>query len=350
MPRVTQSQVAQTLGVHVATVSLALRGDPRISAETTQRVRKAAESLGYRPDPALAAIAASRWRGGNSCQGITLGFVSQLRRPHAGSDGLFRGAEMRAKALGYGVDFFFLDEYPDSAALQRVLLARGIRGLIVGPFFERAPALVLDWRKFCLVGCGHGHFEPAFHAVTYDPYESVLLAWRRVLEYGYRRPGISIMLHPPPVIVDDDESRRAAAIFCHELGAPGGRVQPFFYTAGDPYERISAGLLAWYRKWKPDAVIHFNGMDNHILQQMAKVRVPAQTGFAQCDGVDPRDPHTAGIRDVTEAIGRGAVDLLQQTLHTNQWGLPETRIRQYLDSQWVDGATLPRREGYERAR
>jgi LacI family transcriptional regulator len=343
MRRVTQSQVAQAVGVHAATVSLALRGDPRIPGKTADRVRQAAERMGYRPDPALAAVAASRWRGGDRCPGVTLAFISQLRRPHAGSHGLFDGVKARANELGYGLDRFFLDDYPDSAALQRILVARGIRGLIVGPFFEPVPQLALDWRKFCLVGCGHGHFEPRFHAVTYDPYESVMIAWRRAIDYGYRRPGLAVMLHSPPVIVEDDESRRAAALICHEQGAPGGRVPPFFYTAGESYDLLAPRAVAWYRKWKPDAVIGFNAMLTHILQHELKVRAPGQIGFAQFDCLFPEEHRIAGIRDLVEDIGRGAVDLLQQTIHANQWGLPEARIRHCLDPKWVDGDTLPRR-------
>ncbi|MGP9788882.1 LacI family DNA-binding transcriptional regulator [Roseinatronobacter sp. NSM] len=45
--RVTLRTIADDLGITVATASLALRGHPRISAETTQRVEQAAARLGY---------------------------------------------------------------------------------------------------------------------------------------------------------------------------------------------------------------------------------------------------------------------------------------------------------------
>ncbi|HXV23115.1 MAG TPA: LacI family DNA-binding transcriptional regulator [Alphaproteobacteria bacterium] len=51
--------VALVAGVSVATVSRALNRTGRLSAETLQRVRKAAENLGYVPHGAARALASS---------------------------------------------------------------------------------------------------------------------------------------------------------------------------------------------------------------------------------------------------------------------------------------------------
>ena len=45
----TQKDVASVAGVDQSTVSLALRGDPRISPATRRRVLEAAKKLGYKP-------------------------------------------------------------------------------------------------------------------------------------------------------------------------------------------------------------------------------------------------------------------------------------------------------------
>ncbi|MBN1333911.1 MAG: LacI family DNA-binding transcriptional regulator [Synergistales bacterium] len=47
---VTMSDVAHLAGVNKATVSRALKGDPRISVATREKVWKAAKTLGYEPD------------------------------------------------------------------------------------------------------------------------------------------------------------------------------------------------------------------------------------------------------------------------------------------------------------
>jgi len=343
MNRVTLSQVARVVGVSKATVSRALAGLQCHSPETVVRIKATAQKLGYRPDPMMTAIAALRWRGGGKSGELTFGFISQFRRAHAGMDaGNFAGAEARAAETGCRLDHFFMEDYRNSAALQRTLLARGLRGLIVAAFFEEQPAVMLNWNKFCAVSIGLSPYQPPLHAVAQDAHDGVFMAWRKALDYGYRRPGFAIGLHALPVHVEDDENRQSAALFLHQKDrAPSERIPPFFRSLADSYEVRARGFAAWYRRWKPDAVIGFNNLEMQFLVREAKARIPDQVGFAAlstwpAEGI-------AGIKDTPQGVGAAAVDLLQQTLRTNQWGLPETRIRHYLEPQWLDGPTLPRR-------
>lgn len=344
MNRITQAQIARAVGVNKATVSRALCGDPRISTDTAGRVKAAAERLGYRPDPALAAIAAARWRGKEDRAGVTFAHISQLRQPHAGLDALNQqGAAARASELGCRIEHFVLEDHAGAAALQRILVARGIRGLVIAPFFDPKPALDLEWNRFCAVACGISPHMAPLNVVEHDAFDAVLLAWRRVLSYGYRRPGLAILRHAPPVSVEDDDSRRAAALLLHAKGAPGGKVPPLFYSEHDPYDVWVERVVAWYRRWKPDAVIAFNNAVRHILVNDGHVRIPEGTAFAVLTG-QPEE-RLAGIKEQAVEIGRAAVDLLQLALRTNQWGLPHTRIRHYLEPEWIDGETLPRQAG-----
>ena len=129
MERVTQSHVARLTGVDKATVSRALVGAPCVLPDTAERVKAAARKLGYQSDPMLAAVAASRWRGEGTRRGLTFGFITQFRQAHAGQPDLWRaGAETRAAQFGCRLDYFTLEDYANSTALQRTLLARGCRG------------------------------------------------------------------------------------------------------------------------------------------------------------------------------------------------------------------------------
>ena len=47
-------RIAVSLGVSPATVSMALRNDPKIPLATRRRVQKAADCIGYRPDAKIA--------------------------------------------------------------------------------------------------------------------------------------------------------------------------------------------------------------------------------------------------------------------------------------------------------
>jgi LacI family transcriptional regulator len=53
-------EIARCLGLSHVTVSLALRDSSRVSASTKERIKKAANDMGYRPDPMLTALAAYR--------------------------------------------------------------------------------------------------------------------------------------------------------------------------------------------------------------------------------------------------------------------------------------------------
>jgi hypothetical protein len=78
--RITLGQVAETCQFSLATVPRALRDHPRIPPSTRQRVREAAERLGYRPDPALSALVAhreSRRRDWQAPRGDVLAFVTR---------------------------------------------------------------------------------------------------------------------------------------------------------------------------------------------------------------------------------------------------------------------------------
>lgn len=63
---VTMQDVADLIGVHKSTVHRALRGDPRVEAKTTEKVRAAAAALGYDPDVNQAARRLSLRKTGRS--------------------------------------------------------------------------------------------------------------------------------------------------------------------------------------------------------------------------------------------------------------------------------------------
>lgn len=56
--RPTIKDIAGVCGVHHATVSRALRGNPCVAPATLARINAAAKELGYEPDPMMSALAA----------------------------------------------------------------------------------------------------------------------------------------------------------------------------------------------------------------------------------------------------------------------------------------------------
>src|ERR1700679_687475 len=105
---VTIRMLAKIAGVSTATVSLALRNDPRTRPHVRRRIQKIAAKNNYRPNPVVASLIA-QVRGSRSAprQG-TLGMVFTSDAP-SGVEKLAvkewtAAVEARASQLGYGFD------------------------------------------------------------------------------------------------------------------------------------------------------------------------------------------------------------------------------------------------------
>ena len=130
---VRMGDVAQEAGLSLTTVSVALSGAPNsgIPASTRERVRQAADRLGYVPNFTAQSLRTKRSH--------TLGFITDriATSPFAGE--MIAGAQAAAWRSGYVlliVDTGELDALANSAA--RVLLARRVEGVIVASWYHRA--------------------------------------------------------------------------------------------------------------------------------------------------------------------------------------------------------------------
>ena len=81
--RVTHKDIAARFGCDKSTVSLALRGHPRIPDATRRQICKLAERMGYRPDPALSMLARHRWAHHDAGNGATLAYIVDKSNPEA---------------------------------------------------------------------------------------------------------------------------------------------------------------------------------------------------------------------------------------------------------------------------
>jgi LacI family transcriptional regulator, galactose operon repressor len=121
--RVTISDVAAQAGVHRSTVSLALRGDPRITEDTRRRIEAAARDLGYVPNLMARGLATKRTN--------TIGIVV----PKLVSDfylGLVSSQEewLRARNM---TPFLVASKDEEAIEFEEIeqLVGRGVDGLII---------------------------------------------------------------------------------------------------------------------------------------------------------------------------------------------------------------------------
>ncbi len=108
-PRVSLSDIARRVGCAISTVSIALRGDQRVERETRERIRLVAEKMGYRPNPALAALASHQFK--RAHRGIPLAFLTQDSiETNWWEDEVYASERQHAAELGYDLQHYHVPE------------------------------------------------------------------------------------------------------------------------------------------------------------------------------------------------------------------------------------------------
>ena len=353
--RVTLRHLAREAGLSLGTISMALRDDPRIAAATRRRVRGLAQTLGYRPDPFLGALAA--YRRGSAAPATFASQVLALLTPpdwlgsfeHTGLRTWFRdthrGILARAAHYGFEVQLFPLPApEAEQRALSRVLLSRGIRGILLAPPTGSVRALALDWGAFSVVAFDlmPGFPSHRFNFCYFDLARSIDLALEGLAAEGIHRVGY---FHTESL--ERHEERRGLGAFeSHPRVAamPGGRI-PAFLGTGNVHEPASNPSLRtelgrWLRRHVPEAVLtplYSGGRAFRCLQAWQASPRPRDPRIRWISlQRDPLDPHP-GIDPHGELIGVTAVDLLNTMLATGERGVPPVTRGVFVEGTWHPG-------------
>lgn len=332
------SDVARIAGVHPSTVSLALRDHPSIPVETRERVRRAAEKIGYQPHPLVSALMTFRRSARSGPRHTTLAFVTTSRPANAWRESLtlldqLAGAEERARQQGYRIEEFPLyAPGMTTARFNQVLRSRGILGLIIAPLRNDSDTAPIEWEHFAAVALAFTLHRPAIPRVGNDHNQSMRLAIAECRRRGYRRIGLVV----PPSIEERVEHQWLAG-FLVEHAYPTRRAAPSPLIAETLPEE---NFLQWFRAERPDVILAGGHLDL-ILRWLkrAGIRVPQDIGVASLD-LHVRDGSIAGIDQHSEEIGAAVVDHLIGRLHRNELGAPAHAVRLHVMGEWIDGATV----------
>jgi DNA-binding LacI/PurR family transcriptional regulator len=342
--RVTIYDIAARAGVSHSTVALALKNHARISESRRRQIQKLAAEMGYSPDPLLAALATYRAQLRPVKLQSAIAWINhwerpeQLRKEHREFDAYWRGAEMAARRFGYRLEEFRWEKKFTARRFEQILLARGIRGLLIPPHPIAADWGDFDWKKFSIIRFGLSVPQPDSHLVTADQLRAVLMAVGKINELGYQRIGL---------VLPEDQDRRLGGNFI------GGYLvaQKFFKLAPLPPLMLEEKVFApdsvkglrlverWLDKHKPDAVLTSVTTLSEMLRRLGR-RIPGDIGVA---GTSSDVPVDAGIDQHSEAIGRMAVEMLVSQINLNERGEPTDPARILIESRWRDGTSLPRR-------
>jgi LacI family transcriptional regulator len=337
--RTTLADVAKRIGVSTMSVSRALRDAGHISPKLACRIRAAAKRMGYQPDPALASLVAYRHRLKPRLQHSVIVFVTTDASRTAYQKNIFvvqalQGATERGAELGYRVEPLWLPDLSKRGQdPNAVLLARGIRGLILARQPKVGLDLGLNWDDFSCVSMGYSQQAPAIHFVASHLFQDMMLAVGKARALGYRRPCF--------VYSEDFDARtlhqmRGAFLFEQTSLLPENRLPPLCTVEKNPRE----DLRFYLQKYRPDLILSPWPTLIEAVREIG-LRPPRDIGYIDFNLESPLSP-ISGIYQGWPDIGRAAIDRLNMLLQHNERGIPLTPAGTIIFGRWVDGATVRR--------
>lgn len=332
----TVRSIARALGLSHTTVSDALRGKGRVDPVTIERVRRAAQEMGYQRNPLAAAVMSElrRSRGG-TFRGVlaALDLYEPGREPHGTfHQELCQGGSERAGQLGFKLERFVVGV--DGMTVHRldgVLRSRGIDGVLLLPSWYAPDWSQLDWSRYAGVYTDYMIERPALHCVCCNHYRSMLSVLAELGARGYRRPGLYIERGR-----DERTQHRFSAAFRSVQENGAGVIEPvppLLWT-----ERRRHEFTGWFRRHRPDVVLsHFTD----VIEWMegCGARVPATHGFVSLNVLYRAQP-CAGLDQQPRELGARSVELLIAQLQRNERGVPRWPTTTTILGRWVDGPTV----------
>jgi LacI family transcriptional regulator len=184
---VTLKDIAKKLQLSVTTVSRALAGYDDVAESTRQRVRQAAEEMGYYPNITARQLQKRRTD--------TLAFVIPTHGPRF-SDPFFSEllAGIGNEAGRHGFDLLVSTQPPDSdterEAYRRIVHGRRADGLLVVRTRQNDERIrFLNEQNFPFVAFGRSDLDIDFPYVDEDSYTGVKLLTQHLIDLGHKRIG-----------------------------------------------------------------------------------------------------------------------------------------------------------------
>ncbi len=337
---VTLRDIGKALGLSHVTVSLALRNSIRIPEKRRLQVQKMARQMGYQPNPMATALAHLRRASGVRPVSAALAWLNFWEQPadlrrHAEFDAYWRGASAAAEKFGYRLDEFVCDGKSLSLErLQRILISRGIQGVLLPPERTKLDLEQFDWSKFSIVRFGRTLEKPQTHLVTSDHVANAMRAFTAAKDLGYKRIAF----------LDDGSYLRGirflAGFMLAQRFAPAGERVPLFSFDENSWRDCLPAFQRWMKHAKPDAIISDFPHTADLLS-LVGYRVPDDVGVAAMSILDGHCD--AGIDQHPEEIGRVATLLLVSLIHDGDRGEPSIFREILVEGSWVDGSMMPRR-------
>lgn len=333
--RVRLVDIAKMAEVDKSTVSLALRGDPRIKEATRERVLATAKELGYAPDPHLSQLMGYLRSTDGKQQGECIGYL--MLTPPGVSDleetPFFRkyhdGAKAEIEQIGYRVDIFRLRDYSfNTRRLSEVLHHRGIQGLIVSPPVGMEELDKFDWSHFAAITMGYRLRSPALNRVVCDQIVIIRMVLGQLVARGYKRP---LLAHRTG---RDLHVKHRWSIAFDGTSSIFKTLEARHVYSGDPDDNFVNAV----KETQADCVIGLSHVFGEALKK-AGYNFPHDLGYVLLDKYDGPE----GVCSVDQQpylLGQMAARQLSGFLDRHEIGVPETPFTMTIRPSWCEGSTL----------
>lgn len=331
--RITMKTLAEASGRSVSTVSRALRDDRRISPEVRQQIHALAKKLNYRPNPMVSALMAGRRKSGKSSEVDTVALITDYQGEGRWQSKdvcrwEFNGICERAAELGFRIEEFALADYDhDPRRLERTLLTRGIRGVLLGFTRDRSTKPELDLRGFSVAGLSTYFKEVSVDRANFHGLYNVRLALEKLRELGFRRTGL---------VVPEFNNRvsgylwSGGALDWQRSLPESERCEPFLPTS----ENSEADFGHWLDQQQPDSIIVYKLPVRSWLSKRG-LRVPQDIALAHLFRTQQEVAQGMGIDGNLQRVGAAAFDLVVEGLNTNRSGIPKNPKEVLIRGRWI---------------
>jgi len=333
----TLRTIARSLGLSRTTVSDALRGSPRVNAETMRRVREAATQAGYQHNALAGAVMSQLRRSrGQHFRGVlaTIEHSTTHHDPLAVrySRAVQQGIHARAAELGFKVeDFQVGTESMPLPRLDSILHARGIQGLVLLPAIGSPDFSALTWSRYAAIYADYLMEHPPLHCVCANHYHSMVNLCQELHARGYRRPGLFM-----EIAIDERlQLRWEGAFLAMQKHLPETQEIPLLRITGI----TKAKFCAWFKRHQPDVVL------GHFPQALEWMRdcgaqIPEQHGFVCLNRLRTEGYDCASMEFPAQQLGARATELVISQLLNNELGIPKEASLTTLPIRLVEGPTL----------
>jgi len=335
------SSIAERAGVSKNTVSLALRHDPQIPLATRERIERIAGELGYAKNPVVAQLMTELRKARPMGFRRTFALLNANLDPkaftrHPTIPAYVAGCRRRAAQQGYALDEFWLhDPKLYGEQLNRILRARGIRGVIVVGLMKenRLPTrFSVTWQRHAVVVTGVRTHEPTLSFACVDHHALMLEALENARRLGYRRPALVLEENIDRLV----EGRFSAGFWTGQQALASGDRVPGFYAV-EAARSEPAAFHAWFREHRPDVIFTLHTVVREWLADIG-VQAPRDVGLIQLERRRGCEDW-AGMDQHNDLTGEAAVDMLVSLLNNNEAGVPAAPRAMLIGGSWADGAT-----------